>query len=173
MKGRRRILSAARLVGIAGLAALAWIPAQGEQAVDPDAAVSAAKEKAAHWLDALDVGGYSETWNALAVVMKEGRAEEDWIRDVAAPRAELGKPSKRRLEGAEFSTSPRGAPTGAYVTARYFSEFNSRPPALETLLLKLEGGSWRVAGYYIGPTSDTPTGTSPADKGTAGAKPEG
>lgn len=170
MKARARVASAARLVGIVGLAAaLAAIPARADEVADRAAAVTAATERATHWLDALDAGAYSESWKAVAAVMQEGRREEDWISDVAGPRAKLGQATRRALQHADFATTVRGAPQGNYVTATYLSQFAEAPPTVETVLLTLENGQWRVAGYNVAPES-SPTGpATPAGK--AGAKP--
>ena len=91
---KRRMVSRcwSALLGILGLAAaLAGTPAIADEEAERAAAVSAAKEEATHWLDALDAGRHAESWNDAAAVMKEGRNQEEWIRDVASPRESLGK----------------------------------------------------------------------------------
>lgn len=177
MRGHLRIASAASLIGSVGLAAaLAWLPARADEAAEhaQAVAVAAATERAARWLDALDTGAYSESWNAVAAVMKAGRHEEEWISDVAAPRATLGKPSERELQDSQFATSVRGAPHGEYVTATFVSQFANAPPTVETVLLTLEDGQWRIAGYNVYPVSSPDAPAAPADKAGPGtpAKPE-
>jgi hypothetical protein len=165
----RLVTRCAPLAGIAGLAAaLAWIPAWADAPADRAAEVTAATEQATHWLDALDVGRYAEGWNGLATVMKQGRSLEDWTADVSGPREQLGKPVIRTLQHAEFSTTVRGAPTGNYVTVSYLSQFSNAPPVLETILLTLEDGQWRIAGYSVGAAAEAGP-ASPADKAPAGA----
>lgn len=176
MKGIMHIPRATKLVSIVGLAAaLAWIPARGDDDADHAAAVSAATEQAAHWLDALDSGDYDGSWNNVAAVMKEGRRQDDWVTDVAAPRATLGKPIMRDLQHAEFARTVRGAPQGEYVVATYVTQFANAPPTAETILLTLEGKEWRVAGYNVAPATPfdpAPAPAAPADKaGAGGGKP--
>jgi hypothetical protein len=175
---KRRTFSRCRsaLLGVLGLAAaLAGTPAAADEESDRAAAVTAAKEEAMHWLDALDAGRHAESWNGAAAVMKEGRNQQDWIRDVANPRESLGKSVMRELQRAEFATTVRGAPSGKYVTAIYLTQFAKAPPVYETILLTLEDDHWRIAGYSI---ERAPEATAPApaeDKPGqgAGSKPKG
>jgi hypothetical protein len=149
---KRRTLSRWRsaLLGVLGLAAvLAGTPAAADEESDRAAAVTAAKEQATHWLDALDAGRHAESWNDAAAVMKEGRNQQDWIREVATPRESFGKSVMRELQRAEFSTTVRGAPSGKYVTVIYLTQFAKAPLVYETILLTLEGEQWRIAGYSI------------------------
>jgi hypothetical protein len=182
MKGLMSISSATKFVSVVGLAAaLTWIPARGDDEADHAAAVSAATQQAAHWLDALDSGDYDASWNNVAAVMKEGRHREDWITDVAAPRATLGKPIMRDLKHAEFATTVRGAPEGQYVLATYVTQFANAPPTAETILLTLEGKEWHIAGYNAAPApklapapalAPPPAPAAPASKaGGGGGKP--
>lgn len=182
MKGLMRIPSAAKLASVVGLAvALTWIPARGDDEADHAAAVSAATRQAAHWLDALDSGDYDASWNNVAAVMKEGRHRADWITDVAAPRATLGKPIMRDLQHADFAKVVRGAPEGQYVVAVYVTQFVNAPPTAETVLLTLEGKEWHIAGYKAAPApplaaapapaAPTPAPAAPAGKAEAGGKP--
>jgi hypothetical protein len=139
-----------RLVACLGFAAsLAASPAWADAEGDRDAAVAAAKQEATHWLEALDAGRHAESWEDAASVMKEGRNQQDWVRDVAGPRASLGKSLMREVDRAEFSTTVRGAPSGKYVTLRYLTQFANAPPVYETILLMLESEHWRIAGYSI------------------------
>lgn len=171
MKHRAGRPSAAMLVGLAGLvAALGFSPARADEDADRAAAVAAATEQAAHWLDALDGGDYGETWNDVAAVMKQGRSLDDWIADVGMPRSALGKPVARELQRADFATTVRGAPRGQYVTATYLTQFAAAPPILESILLTFADGRWRVAGYNALAAPSPPAPAAPADK--AGANPE-
>ena len=159
----------APVAGLVGVAtALAWLPARGEAPAEHAAEVAAATEQATRWLAALDAGRYAEGWNDLATVMKQGRTEQDWTADVSGPRESFGKPIRRDLQRAEFSAVVRGAPTGNYVTVSYLSQFSATPPVLEAILLTLENGSWRIAGYSVGTAPEAPNPDA-TDKGPGGA----
>lgn len=160
----------APLAGIVCLAAgLAWWPARAAVPADHAAEVTAATEQAARWLDTLDAGRYDECWNSLAPVMQQGRTLQDWTADVSAPRERFGKPILHELQRAEFSTVVRGAPTGNYVTVAYVSQFANAPPVLETILLTLEDGHWRIAGYSAGAAPEAPKPPGPLDTAPGGA----
>jgi Protein of unknown function (DUF4019) len=116
---------------------------------DSKAAVAAASDEATHWLDGLDAHHYAESWNDAAAVMKQGRTQDDWVRDIGGPRELLGKSVMRELQHADFSTTVRGAPEGQYVTIAYLTQFSNAPPAIETVLVMLEDGRWRIAGYNL------------------------
>jgi hypothetical protein len=128
---------------------LAWTPAAADEQTDRNAAVAAATQKATAWLDALDAHRYADSWSGAAPAMKDGRTQDDWVRDVGTPRESLGKPVMRELKRAEYATLVRGAPEGKYVTAEYLTQFSKAPPAIETILLMLEDGRWRIAGYNV------------------------
>ncbi|MDQ2963356.1 MAG: DUF4019 domain-containing protein [Pseudomonadota bacterium] len=164
------------LLGVLGLAAaLAGMPAAADEESDRAAAVTAAKEEAMHWLDALDAGRHAESWNDAAAVMKDGRNQQDWIRDVAHPRESFGKSVMRELQRAEFSTTVRGAPSGKYVTVIYLTQFARAPPVYETILLTLEDDHWRIAGYSVERAPEAPA-PAPAENKPGqggGSKPRG
>jgi uncharacterized protein DUF4019 len=163
---RRCASGAAACLGLA--AVLAALPAWADEPSDRDAAVAAAREEAAHWLEALDAGRHEESWNDVASVMKEARNQEEWVRDVAAPRGLLGKSVMRELERSQFSTVVRGAPSGKYVTLRYLTQFANAPPFYETILMTLEDEHWRIAGYSIErapePAAPAPAEAAPAPR---------
>jgi hypothetical protein len=167
-------LTASGIFATIALAALvAGTPARADEETERDAAVAAAKDEATHWLEALDAGRAVESWNEVASVMKTGRSEQDWIRDVMSPRETLGKSVTREMKSAEFSTSVRGAPQGKYVTVVYLTKFAHSTLVNETVLIMLEDDHWRVAAYSVG---RAPEAALPGDEQKAApsdAKPKG
>jgi hypothetical protein len=134
-------------------------PAATEHAIgDPvnQDAVSAATEATNHWLAIVDAGKFADSWKNSAEVFKLGIAETEWVVDLDAIRAKLGKTTMRELKTAQFSTTLRGAPlTGQYVTISYLTKFALAPLAMETLVVSKEAdGEWRIAGYNIGKAPD-------------------
>lgn len=173
---KRRTFSCARsaLVGVLALAAvLGGTPASAAEEPDRAAAVAAAKDEATHWLEALDAGRYAESWDDAAGVMKEGRDQQEWIRDIASPRESFGKSVMRELQRAEFATAVRGAPSGKYVTVIYLTQFANAPLVHETILLTLEDERWRIAGYSIerAPEASAPAPADDKPGQAAGSKP--
>lgn len=159
------------LLALVGLwAALTLLPAVADLPGEHAAEIAAATLQAEHWLGLLDGGLASETWESwddLAAVMKDGRTRQDWANDIGKPRVALGTLVTRKLQSATYSTSVRGAPEGAYVTVIFLCQFTKALPVLETVLLSVEDGKWRIAGYDVGQAAPA-TGEAPAG---AGAKP--
>jgi hypothetical protein len=143
---RALVTASAAVTFLAGI--LAWTPVGADEAADRSAAAAAATQEATTWLDALDAHRYADSWSDAAAVMREGRTQDDWTRDIGA-RESFGKALIRELRSAEYSTSVRGGPQGKYVTATYLTQFTNAPPAIETILVTLEDGRWRIAGYTI------------------------
>jgi hypothetical protein len=137
---------------------------------DSIAAVAAATKAAVQWLDSLDAHRYAESWSGAATVMQAGHTQDEWIRDVATPREAFGKTLMRELESAEYSTRVRGAPEGNYVTAAYLTQFSNMPPVIESLVLMLQDGGWRIAGYSVAHAPETAAPSAPP--GASGAAPE-
>ncbi len=169
MKGGllRRCVALASAVAVT--AAFAWAPAWADAPSDHAAEANAATQQASAWLGALDLGHYDEAWNGLATVMQAGTTQDVWSNDIRGPREQLGKPLGRDLQRAQYATAVRGAPTGQYVTATYLSRFADAPSILETVLLSLDDGRWRVAGYSVGPAPDA--SVPAAEQAPGGAKP--
>jgi len=51
---------------------------------------------------------------------------------------------------ARYTTNMPRAPEGEYVTAQYRATYGEKD-AVETVSLKKDDGTWRVAGYYVKP----------------------
>ncbi len=145
----------ARRVALALLILAAALPMAAAGADIVAKAVSAATEEAMHWLEQLDARRYAESWNDAAAVMKEGRSQDDWVRDIGGPRELLGKSLIRELQHADYSTTVRG----------------NAPPAIETVLVMLEEDRWRIAGYNIARAPEPAPSKAPA-KTDAGPEPK-
>ena len=150
-------------------AILAAAPSSAQQDPGSIVAVAAATEESTHWLASLDSRRYTESWSAMAQVMRAGHNPEDWVREIGTPREALGKPLMRELKSADYSTEVRGAPKGEYVTVVYLTQYSHAPPVQETVLMMMEDQGWRVAAYAVGlaqlPEAQPPAGGTPGDGG--------
>jgi len=160
----------AMLAVVAGV--LAWTPAAADEEADRNAAVAAATREATQWLEALDAHRYGDSWTEVAAVMKEGRTQDEWTRDVGTPREVLGKALIRELKRADYSTIVRGAPVGKYVTTTYLTQFSNAPPAIETILVVLEADHWRIGGYTVERAAEPETPPPANDNAGANPKPK-
>jgi hypothetical protein len=108
-----------------------------------------ARKRAEAWLAVLDKGAYGEAWDAAAAPARQAVPREKWVRTLQQARQPLGQVKSRVFKSAEHSTSLPGAPPGEYVTVLYDTAFATRGAAVETVTLRSEGGTWRVAGYFF------------------------
>ena len=113
-------------------------------------AEKAAVEAAEAWLELLDSGKYSETWEESAEYVKALVNKENWQKTFLGVRQPLGKMVSRKLKSTLYTTSAPGAPDGQYVIIQYDSSFEKKMSAVETITPMLDkDGKWRVSGYYI------------------------
>ena len=108
------------------------------------------KEAAGKWLDLVDEGRYSESWDQAAAYFKTTVTKQKWAVSIKAARTPLGKVKSRKLLSARSTTSLPGAPDGNYVVIQYQTSFENKPEAVETVTpMKGKDGKWRVSGYYV------------------------
>ncbi|MEE4376415.1 MAG: DUF4019 domain-containing protein, partial [Candidatus Competibacteraceae bacterium] len=110
------------------------------------AAVAAAEA----WLQGVDAGEYSTSWQEAAEYFKNAVTQEDWERSLTAVRAPLGGTVSRAVKTQQYTTSLPGAPDGEYVVIQFQTAFENKQSAVETVTpMKGKDGQWRVSGYYI------------------------
>ena len=110
----------------------------------------AAIESAGAWLDLLDSGKYSESWEEAAEYVKALANKDNWQKTFQGVRQPLGKLVSRELESTRYTTSAPGAPDGQYLIIQYKTSFENKKSAIETVTPMLDkDGKWRVSGYYI------------------------
>lgn len=110
------------------------------------AALAAAKA----WLQLVDEGNYTESWNEASEYFKRAISKEQWEQTVQAVREPLGKTVSRQLKSKQYATTLPGAPDGEYVVIQFDSSFTNKKIAVETVTPMLDkDGKWRVSGYYI------------------------
>ncbi|MBN1695141.1 DUF4019 domain-containing protein [candidate division WOR-3 bacterium] len=102
------------------------------------------------WLELIDNGRYSESWELAAELFKRAIEKEAWNRQLNAVREPLGKLIDRKVTRKEYMTSMPGAPDGEYVIIQYRTSFENKKNAIETVTpMKDKDGQWRISGYYI------------------------
>ncbi len=109
----------------------------------------AAEQAALTWLALVDTRQYDASWRTAASLFKTQVSTPDWIKAVTAARGPMGELVTRRLESATYTTSLPGAPDGEYVVLQFETRFANKARAVETVTPMLDGGRWRVAGYYV------------------------
>jgi hypothetical protein len=118
--------------------------------VAQDKPVDVAQKSDETWLALVDGAKYSESWKAASAPFQKAVSEEKWVNAMQTVRAPLGKLQTRKLQSADYATTLPGAPDGEYVVIVYYTSFEHKDTAAETVISTLEkDGVWRVAGYYI------------------------
>ena len=114
------------------------------------AAEKAAIESAQAWLDLLDGGSYTKSWEEAAAISKSAVSQAEAEEKLRAVRTPLGKVVSRKIKSRQYATSLPGAPDGEYVVIQYDTKFENKANAVETITPMLEKeGMWKVSGYYI------------------------
>ena len=111
-----------------------------------DVAATAAAEV---WLSLVDDGQFAKAWETGAKILQGVVTEKDWLQRATERRPPLGKVVSRKVTETSSTTSLPGAPEGQYVVLQYNTEFEHKKVAKETLTVALDGGAWKVSGYYI------------------------
>ena len=134
----------ASLVAVA--LALSVITAIAQDSDKEKKAVSAAEK----WLNMVDEGRYSDSWQGAAEYLRNAINQEQWNRSLQAVRKPLGKVVSRQMKSATYKTSLPGAPDGEYVVIQFDTSFENKKTAIETVTPMMDqDGTWRVSGYYI------------------------
>jgi hypothetical protein len=120
-------------------------PLWASQAKEESATVAAEA-----WLELVDAGSYTESWQETAAYFKQAVTSEQWKKSMIAFRKPLGRVLSRKLISKTYTTSLPGAPDGDYVVIQCETAFENKSNAVETITPMLDkDGTWRVAGYYI------------------------
>jgi hypothetical protein len=109
----------------------------------------AAVKAAVAWLKLVDAGKYDKSWDEASKLIQKAVKKPDWAKKMKMAHGMFGKLVSRKLATKKFHTSLPGAPDGKYVVITYKSSFKKKKKAVETITPKLEGGKWKVSGYFI------------------------
>jgi hypothetical protein len=145
-------LTLLRARSVAVALVLAAAGAAGLRAADapPPSGADAARAAAERFLDLIDAGKSSGSWDATAQMFKDATAKGPWAQTLHRVRYPLGKVLSRKFKSAEPRTSPPGLPEGDYVVVQFETRFENKGDALETVVpTKEKDGVWRVAMYFI------------------------
>lgn len=114
------------------------------------AAEQAAIQSAQVWLDSVDEGNYTKSWEDAAATFKSAVSQAQWEKSARAVRTPLGKMLSRKIISKRYATSLPDAPAGEYVVIQYETTFENKTKAVETVTPTLDkDGQWKVDGYYI------------------------
>ena len=101
------------------------------------------------WLALVDAGQYDESWSTASAYFQSKVTKEQWtelakpVRDTVGPVVSRGAAQVLKTD-----TLP-DAPFGHYLVITIHTKFAMNPAATETIIMKLESGEWKVAGYFV------------------------
>lgn len=102
------------------------------------------------WLQLVDSGQYTKSWEEAAAFFRNAVPQDNWQRSTEVFRKPLGKLVSREVKSTHYTTSAPGAPDGEYVIIQYNTSFANKKSAVETVTPMLDKDSkWRVSGYFI------------------------
>lgn len=110
---------------------------------------AAAKRSALEWLALVDRGEYEASWKQTASLFKSQVSSAKWESAVASVRQPLGAVVERQFHSARFARELPGAPDGEYVVLQFQTKFANKADAVETVTPTMDGGTWKVSGYFI------------------------
>lgn len=108
----------------------------------------AADEAARRSLKLIDQHQYAESWQQASHIFRDAVTEEAWLSSVTRVRKPHGDFLERLQRTAAARTDPVDSPPGDYILITYDSKF-SESLVVETLVMYLEEGQWRMAGYFL------------------------
>lgn len=110
---------------------------------------NAAEAAALAWLEAIDGGEYEQAWESSSTLLQVPLSPNMLARTIGAARRDFGGVESRRRVGVIRETSMPGAPAGDYTVFTFQTRFENKPQIIETITPHLEGGTWKVSGYYV------------------------
>ncbi len=105
--------------------------------------------KAISWLELVDAGNYSASWDEAAPFFQEKVSSSQWVEALNAVRAPLGDVTSREVTSATAHTILPEAPPGEYIVLTLTTSYANKAQATETVTLMRVGDDWRVVGYFI------------------------
>ncbi len=106
-------------------------------------------ESSKKWLQLVDSGKYSESWNETDSFFQQQITQEKWTKVIDNVRTPLGKVvSRKKISSKEFTSLP-GAPVGKYIVLQFKTAFQNKKESTETLTLSNSNEIWSVIGYFI------------------------
>lgn len=115
----------------------------------PKLSAKAGRQTAEAWLQGVDAGAYSDSWDGLAPLLQQQQARGAWADTLSAMRMDRTKIVQRLIIGARFSRSLPEAPPGEYVVVQYETTFEGGETMTETVVPMRTPSGWRIAGYFL------------------------
>lgn len=118
-------------------------------ALAADAGTQKATDAAKSWLALIDENDYAQSWNTASALFQSHVTEAQWEAAAKAARGPMGSVVARNVASVDFATTLPGAPDGQYAVVTFDTKFANKAAAVERMVMAMDGGSWRAAGYHV------------------------
>lgn len=109
-----------------------------------------ALQAARSYVEMLDRGQYSESWNYGAKLFQRTITQAEWTKALELARKRLGGVRSRTLKDERPAYNPRGMPAGVYMVVEFNTSFDRAPNSGELLtLMRDSDGQWHVLTYQV------------------------
>ncbi len=108
----------------------------------------AAQQASQTALRLIDDKSYTQSWEQASTIFRDIVTLEAWLTRVASLRDPHGQFHERLQRSAVAMTDPADSPKGEWIVITYDSRFDKNI-VVETLMMYLEDGRWRMAGYFL------------------------
>jgi len=114
------------------------------------------RDVAQQWLDLVDSGRYSDSWQTASPLFQKAIPEEDWIVKIQAMRKAWGPLEKRSFVRGRYLTDPPNLPKGDYFAMEFRAEFKKIKVTELVVPMKDQTGRWQVSSYSISTKTSPP-----------------
>ncbi|MEH6394162.1 DUF4019 domain-containing protein [Pseudoalteromonas sp.] len=104
---------------------------------------------ATSWLEVVDSGKYTNSWQQAGAFFQENVPEALWVSKLEQVRTPLGIVKSREGISRQVLTSIPQLPDGEYVILEFQTDFENKANSIETVTLKKSAEQWQVIGYFI------------------------
>jgi DNA-binding CsgD family transcriptional regulator len=101
------------------------------------------------WLPVVDAQGWDASWIGTGDLLRSQLSQAQWASHLQALRQPLGAVSSRLLVSVNKATTAPGLPEGQYEIVQFATRFESKPDAVETVVMAQESSGWKVEGYAV------------------------
>jgi hypothetical protein len=101
------------------------------------------------WLANVDAGNYDASWDLASAYFKSQLTKEQWYALVKPVRDAVGPVVSRGAAQVTQTDTLPNAPFGKYLVIVIRTKFAMNDHATETIIMKMEDGEFKVAGYFI------------------------
>ena len=101
------------------------------------------------WLEIVDSGGYSQSWEQAAEYFQKSITSKKWEQALDKVRKPLGGVLSRSVKQLTKHESLPNSPKGQYTVLTLATDYERKKSATETVTLQKINNGWQVVGYFI------------------------